>query len=122
MPRSLRHEDFTEQKRNVTASVEGGSHHPASEEAQGRPGPPFIGAEQLPTPEPGTGATTTVGGIPRQEAPPPPRGVFDVLEESRRQVDVIVRSTLELTRAGLRLVQLSFELTWLATQSVRRPR
>ena len=47
-----------------------------------------------------------------------PRSVFQVLEESRVELEAMSRSMLELGRAGLRLVQLSFELTLLTTRSI----
>jgi len=47
-----------------------------------------------------------------------PRSAFQVLEESRVELEAMSRSMLELGRAGLRLVQLSFELTLLTTRSI----
>jgi len=47
-----------------------------------------------------------------------PRGAFQVLEESRVELEAMSRSMLEFGRASLRLVQLSFELTLLTTRSI----
>ena len=61
---------------------------------------------------------------PQASAPVPaadaagPRGIFQVLEESRVELEAMSRSMLEFGRASLRLVQLSFELTLLTTRSI----
>jgi hypothetical protein len=46
------------------------------------------------------------------------RGLFQVLEDGRGELEAMSRSMIELGGASLRLVQLSFELAWLTARSI----
>ena len=120
-------EDEAKMVEMTEAGLHSGKRHGETESKEARGSAPGVEGVKPTLRSPlaeGLSGAQSAKAPPQASAPVPaadaagPRGIFQVLEESRVELEAMSRSMLEFGRASLRLVQLSFELTLLTTRSI----